>query len=80
MAKPQIVQHIMSAPPVTCPPDEPLDRIAKLMLNNHCGFIPLTVDGTVVGVLSDRDIAMRCVPCSKLQALSTKHSPLGTGH
>jgi len=35
------------------------------MLKNHCGFIPLTVDGSVVGVLSDRDIAMRCVAESR---------------
>ena len=61
MAKPQTIKQIMSAPPLTCSPDERLDRVARMMLTNHCGFIPLTVDGKVVGVLSDRDIAMRCV-------------------
>jgi len=65
MAKPQLVNQIMSKPPVTCSPDERLDRVARLMLKNHCGFIPLTVDGSVVGVLSDRDIAMRCVAESR---------------
>ena len=55
----------MSAPPVTCSPDERLDRVARMMLTNHCGFIPLSVDGKVVGVLSDRDIAMRCVAESR---------------
>src|SRR4051794_102683 len=65
MAKPQLINQIMSKPPVTCSPDERLDRVARLMLQNHCGFIPLTVDGSVVGVLSDRDIAMRCVAESR---------------
>ena len=65
MAKPQTIKQIMSAPPVTCSPDERLDRVARMMLMNHCGFIPLTVDGAVVGVLSDRDIAMRCVAESR---------------
>lgn len=65
MAKPQTIKQIMSTPPVTCSPDERLDRVARLMLTNHCGFIPLSVDGTVVGVLSDRDIAMRCVAESR---------------
>jgi CBS domain-containing protein len=61
MAKPQTIKQIMSTPPVTCSPDERLERVARMMLTNHCGFIPLTVEGKVVGVLSDRDIAMRCV-------------------
>ena len=65
MAKPQTIKQIMSAPPVTCSPDERLDRVARMMLANHCGFIPLTVEGKVVGVLSDRDIAMRCVAQSR---------------
>src|ERR1051326_1908358 len=65
MAKPQAIKQIMSTPPVTCAPDERLDRVAPLMLTNHCGFIPLPVDGNVVGVLSDRDIAMRCVAESR---------------
>jgi len=65
MAKPQTIKQIMSTPPVTCSPDERLDRVARMMLTNHCGFIPLTVEGKVVGVLSDRDIAMRCVAESR---------------
>lgn len=64
MAK-QTVRDIMSSPPVTCDISEPLDRVARIMQERHCGFIPVLRNGGVAGVLTDRDVTIRCVAQSK---------------
>jgi len=53
------VKEIMTPGPACCAPDTRLEKVASLMLENDCGEIPV-VDGTkLVGVVTDRDIAMR---------------------
>ena len=53
------VQEVMSAAPATCRQDTDLAAVAKLMWDHDCGFIPVVGDaGTVVGVVTDRDICI----------------------
>lgn len=58
------IQDIMTADPACCTPDMRLQDVARLMLDNDCGEIPV-VDDTqsmhLVGVVTDRDITVRGV-------------------
>jgi CBS domain-containing protein len=52
----------MTPNPAVCTPTMTLDEVAKLMVHNDCGEIPI-VDGSdqPVGVITDRDIVCRVV-------------------
>jgi len=56
-------QDLMTANPVCCTPTDIVREAAQLMRDHDCGCIPV-VEGEskrVVGVVTDRDIACRCV-------------------
>jgi len=59
------VQEIMTRDPVCVDRDTKLPQVAKLMADHDCGVVPVTeeVDGLPrpIGVVTDRDIAIRCV-------------------
>src|SRR5262245_61723205 len=57
------VREIMSNHLVCCTPDTPLADVARLMVENDCGQIPVVGpdDRRPVGVVTDRDIACRAV-------------------
>jgi CBS domain-containing protein len=45
-----------------CHEDDPVQKIARLMLEEQVGFIPVTNEiGRLVGVITDRDLALRVV-------------------
>jgi CBS domain-containing protein len=57
-------QEIMSADPRCCTPNDTLEDAAKTMADRDCGCIPIVETSDqrrVVGVLTDRDIALRAV-------------------
>jgi CBS domain-containing protein len=57
-------REIMTREPACCTPETTAEEVARLMRDHDCGVIPV-VDGpnskTLVGVVTDRDIALRCV-------------------
>lgn len=56
------VSEIMTAEIAACSPSDSVKDAAKLMILNDCGQIPVVGDkGTLIGVITDRDIACRCV-------------------
>jgi CBS domain-containing protein len=58
------VRDIMTADPACCAPDTPLREVARMMVENDCGCIPVVETHsppTAVGVVTDRDIACRTV-------------------
>jgi CBS domain-containing protein len=60
MAK--LARDIMTPDPACCGPNTTLDEIAKLMVQNDCGEIPIVdVNDCVIGVVTDRDIVCRVV-------------------
>jgi CBS domain-containing protein len=73
-------RDLMTASPACCTPDDPVQRVAQLMEDNDCGCIPVvaaTNDSLVVGVITDRDIAIRGVakgksPDARVRDLMTK--------
>ncbi|MBA3677078.1 MAG: CBS domain-containing protein [Sphingosinicella sp.] len=55
-------QDIMTKAPACCAPEASVGDAAKLMVENDCGQIPVVDNnGVLVGIITDRDIACRCV-------------------
>lgn len=49
-----------------CAPDMTVSEVAKLMNEHHIGCLPVCDSNqSVVGLVTDRDIALRCVACDK---------------
>jgi CBS domain-containing protein len=59
---PKLARDVMTPDPVCCTPLTTLDEVAKLMLANDCGEIPV-IDHAEhpIGVVTDRDIVCRVV-------------------
>ena len=56
------VNSVMTSNPATCRVDTPVRDIARLMMDNDCGQIPVLDDKDMpLGVVTDRDIAVRVV-------------------
>jgi CBS domain-containing protein len=58
----KLARDVMTPDPACCRPDTSVDDIAKLMVRNNCGEIPVVDTGErVIGVVTDRDIVCRVV-------------------
>lgn len=58
------IQDIMTPDPACCTPDMRMQDVARLMLDNDCGEIPVVDNHEskhLVGVVTDRDITVRGV-------------------
>lgn len=56
------VSEIMSSEPTCCTPETTAQEAARLMTEQDCGCLPVVdADDRLVGVVTDRDIACRCV-------------------
>jgi CBS domain-containing protein len=56
------VTSVMTANPASCKAETPLREVARLMIENDCGQIPVVDQGgKLVGVVTDRDITVRIV-------------------
>ncbi|MGA7615713.1 MAG: CBS domain-containing protein [Thermoanaerobaculia bacterium] len=75
-------REVMTPYPTCCRPDATLDDVARLMVENNCGEIPICEEGRVVGVVTDRDIVCRVVACGKnpaeVEARGCMSSPAAT--
>lgn len=55
-------RDVMTPDPACCTADTTLDQIAKMMLQNDCGEIPIVdIADRPIGVVTDRDIVCRVV-------------------
>ncbi|MEO8002234.1 MAG: CBS domain-containing protein [Arenimonas sp.] len=58
------VASVMTDAPACCTPKSPLTEVAKMMVDNDCGQIPVVENlatRKLAGVITDRDIAIRIV-------------------
>ncbi|KGQ20444.1 CBS domain protein [Lysobacter dokdonensis DS-58] len=56
------VTSVMTANPACATPETPLRDVARMMIENDCGEIPVVdTQGMPVGVVTDRDITVRIV-------------------
>lgn len=65
------ITSVMTANPCCCSSDTPLQDVARMMVDNDCGMIPVVDSaGKPVGAVTDRDIATRIVAAGKDPATS----------
>lgn len=56
------IRSVMTPDPATCQASTPIRDVARLMLENDCGLVPVIDEsGKPVGTVTDRDIALRVV-------------------
>ena len=53
------VGRLMTAPPVTVAPDVTLAEATRLMAETAVGSLLVVEDGTLLGIVTDRDLALR---------------------
>ena len=53
--------EIMTSRPCCCSPNDSLQDVARTMRDNDCGAIPVVEHGRVVGIVTDRDLAVRAL-------------------
>jgi CBS domain-containing protein len=61
-------RELMTKDPACVTPDDTLQHVAQLMAEHDCGCIPVVQEGgqsRIVGVVTDRDIALRAVARGK---------------
>lgn len=59
-------RDVMTPDPACCSPNTSVDEVARLMVQNDCGEIPIIdTDDHVIGVVTDRDIVCRVVAAGK---------------
>ena len=62
------VATVMTSCPACCTPNSSLTEVARLMVDNDCGEIPVVEDmksRKLAGVVTDRDIATRVVAAGR---------------
>lgn len=59
------VSEVMSRDVRVASPDDTLKRAAQMMTDSDCGVLPVGEDDRLVGMLTDRDIAVRAVAQGK---------------
>ena len=79
-----LARDVMTTAPSCCTATATLDQVAKLMVQNDCGEIPVVDRGErLVGVITDRDIVCRVVADGKnpmahtAEAVHVATGPLG---
>jgi len=55
------VSEIMTPDPETCAPDDTIRKVASMMADGDYGSVPVLDGERFVGVVTDRDIAVRAV-------------------
>jgi len=55
------VSEIMTPDPETCAPDDTIRKVASMMADGDYGSVPVLEGDRFVGVVTDRDIAVRAV-------------------
>ena len=71
---------LMTKPPVTIGPDEPVSRAARLMYSRHVKRLPVTNDdGTLIGIVTRSDVlSVYSRPDAEIQRETTQDLILGT--
>jgi CBS domain-containing protein len=76
---PKLARDVMTPDPACCSPDTTLDQVARMMVQNDCGEIPvINRSDQVIGVVTDRDIVCRVVAEGKNPSGHTAESCMTT--
>ena len=73
------INQVMSTNVVVTDPCQSVENVAKLMYEHNIGSVPVCEHGTVHGVLTDRDIVLRCVAAGRNAATLKAHEIMTSG-
>ena len=65
------ISDVMTKNPRTASPNDSLQAVAVIMRDEDTGVVPIVENGRLVGVVTDRDIVIRCVAEGNLKAKAT---------
>lgn len=75
-----LVEDIMTRTPWYCAPETNLATVAELMWVHDCGALPIVAEGHVLGMITDRDVAIalgtRNVTARELTAVEVATAPV----
>ena len=54
-------RELMTPSPCCCSPGDSITEVASIMRDNDCGSVPVVEAGRVVGIVTDRDLAVRAL-------------------
>ena len=66
------VSNLMTSPAITCEYNNTIKEAIHLMKENNIGFLPITKNKIIVGVITDRDILIRGIGIHKLNTKISK--------
>ncbi len=69
--KPKLISDIMSRDVETVNADARLEDVARAMHKRDCGSVLVVKDERILGMLTDRDLAMRCIAATHDPANTT---------
>lgn len=72
------IRELMTGNPTTCEPTTTLRLVAQLMNDHDCAAIPIVESGRLIGIVTDRDIACRCVAVGDDGAKTTAAAVMST--
>ncbi|MEW6066243.1 hypothetical protein P378_03370 [Desulforamulus profundi] len=75
----QKLQDIMTQKVATVNPQQTVQEAAQLMSQHNVGSIPVVENGQCVGIITDRDIALRAVSQGQNPATTKVQSVMTTG-
>lgn len=55
------IRELMTTDVITCSPSTAITQVAKYLKENDMGSIPVVEDHRLLGIITDRDIVIRCV-------------------
>lgn len=74
----QKLREIMTQNVATVSPQQSVQEAAQLMSQHNVGSIPVVQNGNVVGIVTDRDIALRAVSQGQAPASTTVQSVMSS--
>ena len=74
------VKDLMSGSPITVDREETVSAAARLLSRHNVGALPVTTQGgKLIGMLTDRDIAVRCVAANYDPNITRVRTIMSTG-
>ncbi|SFL57866.1 CBS domain-containing protein [Salibacterium qingdaonense] len=68
----QMMKDVMTTDVETCSPDDNVENAAKMMKEHHIGAIPVIQENNLMGMITDRDIVVRCIAEGKSESSPVK--------
>ena len=65
------ISDMMTKNPRTAAPNDNLQTVAQIMRDEDTGVVPIVDKGKLVGIVTDRDIVIRCLADGKFNAKAT---------